>query len=471
MLLHSMWFEAAEHAFGDVLQSDPDCAIGHWGRALTLVGNLASGSPSRNSLAEGSAAIERAKALAAKAPWERDYIDAADVFYRDWATVDHWGRAAAYARAMEQVSIRHPEDQDARLFYAVALAATAASLDATDANRLKAAAIAEDVFAQDNRHPGAAAVLILAYDRPGLADRGLAAARRYTMIGAPTVAGRHLPSHIFAWLGLWTESIAANREAVAAARTAIEKLHPLESLVHAHVQLAQDAAARRLVDEARTVAVGQVDDAVAAYAMVAIPARYAVERAQWSEAATIALPASVSPQRFPDAAALASVVRGVGATRSGNLSTARAELQQLQAVRDADTEIHRQVLSAWILAAEGRVDDAIRAMRAAAEIERRTLGSHRSAGSILPPRLLLGEILLDARRGAEALVEFEAFLGTHPNRFAGLDGAMRAADLAGDRTKVVRYATELTKLAAGADSERPAIGRARTFVGAGAGRS
>jgi len=441
---------------------------------MILMGNPVAGSPPRQALADGAAAVARAKTLGASTPRERDYIDALHVFYLDWDTVDHWTRTAAYAQAMEQVSLRHPGDRDAALFYALALTAAASSLDTTQANRLKAAAIAEKVFAADARHPGAALVLILSYDHPSLADRGLAAARRYAVIGAPTPAGRHLPSHIFTTLGLWRESIDTNRAAVAAARQPIDKLHPLESLVSAHLQLAQDAAAKRFVDEARVLASPDIDDPAAAYALATIPARYAVERGQWSEAARVALPGTATSERFPEAAATVSFVRGAASVRTGDVATARKELEQLQALREvlanrkesawsARIDVDNQALLAWVLAAEGKRDDAVRTMRTAADLDDRAVAPHRAAEAIVPARLLLADMLLGMQQAVPALAEFEAYLRAHPNRFLALDGAARAAELAGDRAKAGQYSAQLLKLAERADTERPEIARARTL--------
>lgn len=383
---------------------------------------------------------------------------------------------------MEEVYRKHPGDSEAAIFYALAVNQSALPTDKTYANQLKGAAILEKLFKQQPDHPGLAHYIIHAYDHPPLADRALDAARRYAKIAPSAPHALHMPSHTFTRVGYWQESIETNIASAAAARkdnVAAEELHAMDYQTYAYLQTAQDAAARRVLDEAgRVVARLNLDLPGAAapgvaglFAAAAIEARYALERGAWAEASRL----RPRPGAFPFTDAITHFARAVGAARSTNASAARAEIDRLAALRDKlieakdaywseQVEIQRKGAEAWALFAEGKKDEGVALMRAAADQEDQTDKSAISPGPLAPAREQLGEMLLEASRPAEALKEFEATMKKEPNRFRGVYGGARAAELAGDRAKARRYYEMLLKISDRADSERPELARARQFV-------
>jgi hypothetical protein len=486
-LLHSFWFPEAAKAFAAVTRTDPRCAMGHWGAAMTWLGNPLAGPPAPEALKEGWAAVEKAKTVGAPTPRERDYIAAIEAFYKDAGTVDHRTRALAYEAAMEALSQRYPHDREAAVFYALALNMTLVPTDKTYANQLRAARILEQVFAEQPEHPGVAHYLIHSYDFPPIAQQGLNAARRYASIAPSAPHALHMPSHIFARLGYWEESIATNRASATVAKNEVTVTHPgsgsynalhaMDYIVYAHLQLAQDRAAAAVLREIKEYKTIDVEHFAAAYAFAAMPARYALERRRWSEAAALALhPPQLSWHKFPQAEGVTIFARGLGAARSGDAAGARRDIARLETLRDTltqmksaywadQTEIQRLVVSAWVARAEGRQAEALALMRTAAEREDATEKHPVTPGSIVPARELLGEMLLELGQPAQALREFEASHKVEANRFHGLAGAARAAELAGDAVKARTYYTQLVTLAAKADTERVEMQQAKTFLG------
>jgi hypothetical protein len=370
---------------------------------------------------------------------------------------------------MAEVAAKFADDTEARIFYALALDQTALPTDKTYANQLKAAGILEKEFASQPDHPGLAHYIIHSYDVPALAPRALDAARRYSGIAPAAPHALHMPSHTFTRVGAWQESIDTNLASAEAARkdnAATEELHALDYQAYAYLQTAQDAAARKVLDEIPAIGSRiQVNAAGAAapppagfYALAAIPARYAVERNAWKEAAALT-PRKTS---FAYADAITHFVRAVGAARTGNPSAAAEDAKALEALRDSlmgvnDTywasqvDIQRRIALAWIALANGQTTEAPRMLREAADMEDLTDKAAVSPGPIKPARELLGEMLLELKRPAEALKEFEATMAKEPNRFRGVYGAVRAADAAGDRQKASMYAARLLEICQRAD--------------------
>jgi len=478
-LLHSFSFDGAAKAFVAIVEKDPACAMAHWGIAMNLrgpVGNPFAGAPSPQALKDGWAAIGRAKAVGAKTQRERDYIAAMEVFYKDSDTVDHRTRLVAYEKAMEQLSQRYPDDREAAVFYALALNVTALPTDKTFAQQLKAAAILEKVFAEQPEHPGVAHFLIHSYDYPRIAHRGLDAARRYASIAPSAPHAQHMPSHIFTRRGFWQESIASNRASAASATDHLNQLHAMDYLAYAYLQGAQDREAKRVWEDVIAIGKIKIEHFVSAYALAAIPSRYALERGRWAEAAGLTLSPSEFPwSRFPQSEAILVFVRALGAARSGDVAAARRDLARLQSFADALTtakqgywaeqvEIQRRVVSAWVARAEGKNEEALTLMRAAADLEDSTEKSPITPGPIVPARELLGEMLLDLNQPAQALKEFETSHPKEPNRFRGLYGAARAAELSGNMVKARHYYTTLLVLGQNADTERPELQHAKTVL-------
>jgi len=486
-LLHSFWFSHAIAGFEAAAQADPSCGVAYWGGAVSRLGNPLAGPPPAKDLELGAATIAKGKTVGAKTQRELDYIAAIEVFYKDHDTVDHRTRAQRYEKAMESLSARYPQDREAAIFYALALNITLNPNDKTYANQLKAAAILEKAFAAEPNHPGVAHYLIHSYDFPPIADKGLDAARRYAKIAPAAPHAQHMPSHIFTRLGYWQESIDANRVSAEAAKEELRQanleagsynaLHAMDYIEYATLQLVKDKEAKAVVDEIRGIQKLDTDHFVAAFAFAAIPARYALERRQWAEAAELTLhPQTLSWQKFPQAESIVWFARGVGAARGGNAESAKHNVARLEALRDGmkaakntywaeQAEIQRLAVAGWIARAEGRNNEALALLRKAADAEGATEKHPVTPGSVQPAREMLAELLLELGQPAKALAEFEASQRTDPNRFHGIAGAARAAEQAGDRDRARRYYTELLVLTKSADSDRAEIKQAKAYLG------
>ena len=475
-LLHSFWWGATTKAFTEVAQKDPSCGIAHWGVALATLENPFVWPPTPKMLADGAAAVARARAAGAKSPRELDYIAAIETFYKDHDKVEHRARAVAYEKAMEQLSARYPDDREAAIFYALALNATVLASDKTYAQQMKAASILEAVFREQPNHPGAAHYLIHTYDYPAIAEKGLGAARRYATIAPAAPHAQHMPSHIFTRRGYWQDSIASNLASAAAADNDFDRFHAWDYLVYAHLQQGQDQSALRVHDQILSVEKPNVLNFPVAFALAAIPSRYALERGRWADAAALALrPGDFPWARFPQSEAILVFARGLGAAKTGNLAQARDDQARLAALRDGlqaakvgywadQVDIQRLLVAGLLARAEGRNDDALQLVRAAADREDATEKHPVTPGPIVPARELLGELLLDVGRPAEALREFEASQQREPNRLRAYYGAARAADLAGDKAKAKAHYGQLVTLAAQAETERAEVKEAKAFL-------
>ena len=487
-MLHSFWLDAAIKEFNEAGRIDPTCGIAGWGVAMAWMGNPLAAPPSAQGLKEGGFAIEKAKTIGSKTQRERDWVAAIDTIYKDADKVDHRTRALAYEKAMEQLSARYPDDREAAVFYALALNMTLNPNDKTYANQLKAAGILEKVFAEQPNHPGVAHYLIHSYDFPPIAAKGLPAARRYASIAPSAPHALHMPSHIFTRVGDWAESIETNRASAKAAADTLaasgpqtglrsyEGLHAYDYMMYGYLQLARDREARVLVDEVTSTRKLNVDHFAGAFALAAIPARFALERGQWAEAAALTpRPGDLAWSKFPQAESIVWFARGLGAARSGDPARARQDLARIEALRDGMTaakslywshqsEVQRLAVAAWIARAEKRDDEALALMRASAEAEDETEKHPVTPGPIKPARELLAEMLIEVGRPASALQEVEASHRVEPNRFQGLYVAARAAELAGESTKARVYYVRLVDLGKDADPSRPELEQARRFV-------
>ncbi|MGZ3324357.1 MAG: tetratricopeptide repeat protein, partial [Xanthobacteraceae bacterium] len=470
---HSFWYQASKEIFDDVLKADPECGIAYWGIALSLLFNPHAPPPAPN-LPLGLAAIQKGKAVGAKTQRERDYIDALAVFYTDYDKMPHGARVQAYLKAMEALAQKYPDDDEAQIFYAITLNVAASPNDKTYSNQLKGAALLEPIFRRQPRHPGVAHYLIHLYDTPALAEKGLDAARRYAGIAPAAPHAQHMPSHIFTRVGAWNDSIASNIASARAAKDGKdfdEQLHAMDYMVYAYLQLARDQEARAVVDDMNAVIGNNPDRFVGPYALAVAPARYALERGDWKGAAQL----QVKPSKFAYADAMTHFARALGAARSGNPEAARADIARLAELRETlrqakdsywaeQVDIQRQVATAWVLYAEGKYDDALRAMSAAADAEDKTEKHPVTPGVPTPARELLGAMLLDREMAREALAAFEATIKKEPNRFNAFAGAARAAERLGDNAKAKDYYQRLTSLANNAGTARPALVAAREFL-------
>ncbi|MGQ0735449.1 MAG: hypothetical protein ACT4QD_17570 [Acidobacteriota bacterium] len=479
-LLHSFWFPQAIAGFEGVLKQDPNCAMAYWGIALSRWGNPFGGIKGPGQVDPTRAAIERAQATGAPTPRERGFIDAVATLVTDSTPGTHGARVAAYEAAMAKVVAANPQDVEAKMYYALAINQTASPFDKTYSKQLQAAGILEPLFAKMPEHPGLAHYIIHAYDSPPLAERALTAARRYASLAPAVPHALHMPSHTFTRVGAWKESIDTNRRSAEAARKdkgAGEELHALDYQTYAYLQIAQDKAAKAVVDHAIGIVAGADGMAAGAagagaFAVAAIPARYALERGAWAEAA--ALP--VRPAKTPFTEAITHFARAIGAARSGNPAAATPDIEKLASLRDTlktmqdaywteQVDIQRRVALAWVAYAEGKKDEGIAQLSAAADAEDATDKSAISPGPLAPARELYGFMLLDAGRAREALTAFEATMKKEPHRFRGTYGAAKAAAASGDKAKARTYYAQLLDLAKEADGDRPELKEAKTFVG------
>jgi hypothetical protein len=481
-LLHSFQFSLAIDGFDAVLRADPTCAIAYWGIALSDWSNpFASGQKDKGQLQLGRQSAERGQELGAKTERERAYLAAVGKLYSDFENTPQQMRLLAYRDAMGDVAAKYPEDSEALIFFALALAFTEDPGDKTYADRLKAGAILEKLFAEEPTHPGLAHYIIHTYDVPALAGRALVAATRYAQIAPDAPHALHMPSHTFTRLGYWQDSIDSNVAAAAAARRqgqTAEELHASDYETYAYLQTGQDEAAAGIVAALPEMAprfdptallIGAGSPPAGYFALAAIPARYALERRDWQQAERLAL----SETPFPYADAMTWFGRGMGAARLGHTAAANEAAAALRQIQERlakanerywaqQVEIQATAVSAWSALAAGKNEEALRQMKLAANMEDGTEKSAVTPGPLSPARELLGEMLLEMKEPAKALVQFETTLANEPRRFRSLYGAARAAQLSGSSDLSKKYFGELLTVCAHSDKPgRPEIKEAR----------
>lgn len=440
-LLHSFAYSAAEKAFRDVIKKDPKCAMAHWGIAMTYFHPLWPPPLPAENVARGREEIERARQLGGS-DREREFIEALSFIYAH-DSVPYRDRVDRYTAAMGKLAQHNLDDAECQIFYALALIATAPPTDATHANQKKATALLEPLFRKYPQHPGIPHYLIHAYDNIEMASRGVEAARIYAQIAPSAPHALHMPSHIYTRLGMWQESIASNTAARKAAHEQDdigEELHAMDYLTYANLQLGRDEEVARVLDDLRKMTDLSPKYFKVAYAASAMPARYAIERRQWNEATRLAPMADTLPQ----AAAITAWSRAVGLARSKQAADARAEAAKLMSAYEQmrlagdeywATQIHVQLNSAlaWINYAEGKKDEALKLMRAAADEEDAVEKQPVTPGAIVPAREQLGDLLLELNRPADALKEFERALAMTPQRRGGFAGASLAREMLAKR--------------------------------------
>jgi predicted Zn-dependent protease len=478
-MLHSFSFGDAAKAFTAVSRNDPSCGMAYWGLATTAMGSLFAGRTGPTALGQGWELVQKAKALGGKTPREQDYIAAAEAFYQDADKREHGQRLRAYADALKQIYNKYPDDPEAEILYGYAVTALAPPTDKIYTYQLKGAAILERALAKHPNHPGALHYLIYAYDTTPLAARGLAAARRYPTIASSAPHALQIGSHIFARLGLWQESIDTNR-AAANVDDLFWKFLAMDSLLHSYLQAGEDGAAKKVLDAFTAIEDVELHHLNIAYVLADMPARYAVERRAWDEAATLSLPRSNYPWRdFPQAEAVLVFVRALGAARIGDAPGAHKDLDRLQELRanlvktegDAfkdywlmQIDVHREMVAAWNAYAQGKREEALQMLRTAADREDAIERDPVVPGAIISARVLLGDMLLENNQPRRALRAFEADLKQEPSRFWSLYGAAQAAERSGNRDVAKSFYAQLIAQAAHGDSNRPQLKAARTFL-------
>ena len=501
-LLHSFFYEEARRVFTSVAERDPKCAMAQWGIAMTWWHPIWT-PPTPNEMSAGKAAIEKAMAMKGVTDRERGFITALNVYYNTpdssaaapvgqscHGPVGPRDRVVAYEKAMRELRDKYPDDFEVQTFYAFAVLATgyATPNDTSLSKQLEAASILEKLWKQNANHPGVVHYLIHSYDYPQFAKRGLTAAQTYDSIPPWVPHAMHMPSHIFTRLGMWDESIAANRASAEASRayaamrhrdaTEAEELHALDYMAYSYLQEAQDTEAKKIVDVAAKVRKTNPElEFIAAYALAAIPTRYAFERNDWEAAATLPIPDLPHWSAFPFLEALIEYGHALGYAHTGDLDGARKAISRMQQLHDATKEpkfdyfkrhldLQMQAASAWVTAAEGNKSEAIEMLRRAADAED-VLGKHPvSPGAFVPIREQLGNLLLQIGQPKQAQAEFEAALKIYPGRFKGLYGAAQAAELTGDNEKASRYYTKLAAQTSKAGGSRDELNHVREFLSA-----
>ena len=476
--LHSFEFGASIRGFRDVAATDSTCAMAYWGIAMSRWGNpMAAGLRSPALLKEGLAAAQTGVRLAANTTdRERGYLAAVVKLYEDHERVDQRTRILAYVNAMADLAARQPADTEATIFHALALSASALPTDKTYANQLKAGGILEALWLKQPQHPGLAHYIIHTYDFPPLAARAAAAAERYAKIAPSAAHALHMPSHTFTRVGQWNESIATNFRSMDVARpqsSVAEMVHAADYAEYAYLQLAQDSAARVILDslpafEARfdpNAITGAAPASAGYFALAAIPSRYALERRDWRAAAALTPTSSA----YPWTEAMVYFTRALGASHLRDTASARNAIDSLAVIHQRleakgegnwaeQVNIQRFAAQGWLDFARGRTDSALANLREAARREDLTEKNAVTPGPLAPARELLGDMLLELKRPREALVEYRATLKKEPNRFRSLYGAMRAAKLAGDKKAAQQYRAELRRLVARSDrNARPEL--------------
>jgi Tfp pilus assembly protein PilF len=488
--LHSFEYEQGARTFAEAGAADPRCAIAHWGIAMSYYHPLWA-PPSAAELESATSALANARAAGAASERERAYIAAIEIFYRDSGRLDHRTRVHAYSAAMEQLHRRYPQDREAAIFYALSLiAAGTMDQDPAFARENEAGAILNSVLAIAPDHPGVTHYLIHSFDYPPLAELALPAARRYANIAPASPHAQHMPSHIFVRLGLWEEAIQSNLASEAASRafataqglpdSSSERLHAMDYLAYGYLQTGQDGDAERVLADLNAIRRADPPIFTVAFAATAIPARLALERRQWERAASLELQPHVRQlaplANFRWGEAHIHFARAIGAARTGRIAAAREEVAKLREIEQSlaippgtydwrtQVAIERQIAEAWLAHVEGRSADAVRLMRAAADLDDVTEKHPVTPGAILPAREQLGELLLELGRPAAALNEYEVSLRRAPRRLAGLYGTARAARLAGDATKARDYYTQMVEVTENGDGTRAEVQEARAFT-------
>ena len=442
-LLHSFAYTAAADAFQGVAREDPQCAMAHWGIAMSYFHELWEPPVAAATISIAQEEIDRARKSEAGSKRERQFIDALALIYQDAATSPYRTRASMYEKAMSDLASENPQDIEAQVFYALALLANVSADDKTHTRQKEAADILEPLFHSNPQHPGIPHYLIHAYDNAELAPRGLAAARTYSQIAPSAPHALHMPSHIFTRLGLWDDSIKSNLAAKEAAHRqgdAGEELHAMDYLVYAYLQLGRYEDAAMVLRQLEKMPKLDESDFKIAYASAAMPVRYAIERGRWTDAAAIAIPAGAPTQ----VVAVAAWARGIGLARSGRADEAQVEVDRLQQIQEqlrtsgndywaTQARILTREIQAWLAEAGGRLDESAALMRASADEEDAIEKLPVTPGPIVPAREQLGYLMLEQNRPDIALKEFDTALVNAPGRRGALQGAARAAELSSQK--------------------------------------
>ena len=465
-LLHSFEFGAAIKGFGSVLASDSTCAMAHWGIAMSRWSNpMAAGNRSPQQLQQGRLEVEAARGvLKHTTDREQGYVGAVAQLYDKYETINQRDRVVGYSNAMADLVAKQPADTEAKIFYALSLVASASPTDKTYANQRKAGSILKTLWRKQPTHPGLAHYIIHAYDYPALAPEAAAAARKYAEIAPSAAHALHMPSHIFTRTGQWRESIRTNLRSIDIAMTTgsiAEALHASDYAEYAYLQTHDYKNAKAVLDKLPALAArfdpnavtGAAPGSAGVFALAAIPARFALEREAWSEAAALA-PAATS---FPWSEAMTHFARALGASHTDNFVAAQASIDSLAAIRDRlaardepywseQVAIQRLGAQAWLDLAQGHTDTALAHMSQSVAREDATDKNAVTPGPLAPARELYGDMLMQLHRPADALQEYQKTLAKEPNRYRSIAGGMHAAAAAHDRKAEALFKLRLNSL-------------------------
>ena len=487
-LLHHMTYMGAEKVFDDALRADPDCVLAYWGIAMTYLHPLWPDVTSTAHMARAMELITKAEAIGAKTPREAAYLRAIKTYYENAADHTERERLTAYDAAWKKVYQDFPEDDEGAAFYALAHIATALPNQQGPVIRSEAGSIVEAMLTQHPNHPGANHYVIHAYDTPGFASQALAVAQNYGKVAPDVPHALHMPTHIFTRLGLWNDSIEWNNRAANASHretrgevVSTEYLHSKDYLAYAYLQTGNEQAVQEIINDAMSpkAPYWQQNLVAGAYALAAIPARNALERRQWKEAAT--LQARV-PESFPwqdshaPFEALTWFARGIGAARSGDITVATGAVQKLTELRQLEENnnpnpywagqirVQELAVSAWTAFAQGDKILALKLMTESAAMENGSDKSPVTPCEILPANELLADLQLELGDPAAALAAYRDTLLRSPNRFNSLYGAAIAAEELGDSATAESYFQTLVDMTAESAANWPRLLEARDYL-------
>ncbi|MBC7948635.1 MAG: tetratricopeptide repeat protein [Chitinophagaceae bacterium] len=483
-LLHSFEYDEAEKVFAKVIDKEPGCPLAYWGVAMANYHPLWA-PPTPEEFEKGSKAIAIARSLKPGSKKESDYIDAIAVFYKDWQKVDHATRSNNYEKAMEKLYATYPDDKEAGIFYALALDGAANPSDKTYAKQKKAGDVLNAIYPDQPVHPGIIHYIIHSYDNPELAGLALSAARKYASIAPSSAHAQHMPSHIFTRLGKWDESISSNLVASSSAKcygesTGIkghwdEELHTLDYLIYAYLQRGDNLHAKQQIDYLRSIKEVFPINFKVAYAFAAGPARYALENKLWKEAASHQLyPQTLEWEKYPWQKAIFHFAKLMGNVNINQLDSAKLELRNLSQLHDTLTrqkdtykanqvQIQMKTGESWILFKQGKRDQGLALMSAAADLEDKTQKHSVTPGEVIPARESLAEMLMQMNKSVEALKAYEAVLKQQPNRFNALYGAAVASERIKNAEKAGQYYSQLLAISF-TESTRPELGKAKEYL-------
>ena len=486
-LIHSFEYAEAEKAFVSILDEDPECLMAYWGTAMSILNHPLSLKQNPESLKRGEALLKVAHTLTPNNDREKDYIDAVSIYFKGWQTLDTQTRKLKYESKMEELYNKYTGDVETAVFYSLAILATADLNDKTYSKQKKSGEILEKLFEKNPNHPGIAHYIIHNYDSPELAHLALNTARKYAVIAPASAHAQHMPSHIFTRLGLWDESIKSNidsansavcyAESVNPNASWVSEIHALDYLVYAYLQLGDNTKAQLEMDKMKMIKeVFPSDHFAAAYALIAVPSRLAVENKNWELATKLELPkTNLDWDKATWPKAILHYSRALGFTNTGDSSSAQKELEILVSLRDRlnDAEnsyesgqvtIQIEAIKGWIEYSKGNSDKAIEYMKLASNLENKTSKAAVTPGEIIPADELLADLYLVLNRPEEALKAYELNLKGHPFRFNGIYGAAKAAQQLNDTKLAIYYFEKLIKLSKDVNSSRAELLEAKDYL-------